>query len=59
MPLMDKARSFFKTRLPLILGSYILIQPILDVLTTPTANAGIPISVGVVVRTLFMAMAFL
>lgn len=59
MPLMDKARSFFKTRLPLILGIYILIQPILDVLTTPTANAGIPISVGVVVRTLFMAMAFL
>lgn len=59
MPLMDKARSFFKTRLPLILGIYILIQPILDVLTTPTANAGIPISVGVVVRTLFMAVAFL
>ncbi len=54
-----KVRDFFKTRLPLILGIYIFIQPILDVLTTPTANAGIPVSVGVVVRTLFMALAFL
>lgn len=59
MPFADKARGFFKTRLPLILGIYILIQPLLDVLTTPTANAGISVSVGVVVRTLFMAMAFL
>lgn len=55
----EKARSFFRLRLPLILGIYILIQPLLDALTTPTANAGIAISVGVVVRTLFMAFAFL
>ena len=56
---LHKTRSFFKTRLPLILGLYILIQPLLDALTAPTANAGIAISVGVVVRTLFMAFAFL
>lgn len=55
----DKVRAFFKTRLPLILGIYILIQPLLDVLTTPTANAGISISVGVVVRTLFMVFSFI
>lgn len=55
----EKLRGFFRLRLPLILGIYILIQPLLDALTTPTANAGIAISVGVVVRTLFMAFAFL
>lgn len=59
MASLERARGFFKTKLPLILGIYILIQPLLDVLTTPTANAGIAISVGVVIRTLFMAFAFL
>ena len=55
----EKAQQLFRHRLPLILGIYILIQPLLDVLTTPSANAGAAISVGVVVRTLFMAFAFL
>lgn len=55
----EKARQFFRSRLPLILGIYILIQPLLDVLTTPSANAGSALSVGVAVRTLFMAFAFL
>lgn len=55
----EKARGFFQKRLPLILGIYILLQPLLDVLTTPTANAGIAISVGVVMRTLFMVFSFL
>lgn len=55
----ERARQFFRSRLPLILGIYIVLQPLLDVLTTPSANAGSAISVGVVARTLFMAFAFL
>lgn len=55
----ERARQFFHSRLPLILGIYLVIQPLLDVLTTPSANIGAAVSVGVVARTLFMAFAFL
>lgn len=43
----------------LILGVYILCQPLIDVLTSLGANAGHPVTAGVVVRSLFMVLCFL
>ena len=55
----DRLRQFFKLRLPLILGIYIIIQPVLDALTCFGALAEHPVTAGVAVRTLFMVLAFL
>lgn len=41
------------------LAVYILCQPLLDVLTGIAVQAGIPITVGIIVRSLFMGLAFL
>lgn len=46
-------------RLPAFLAVYILCQPLLDVLTGLGAQAGHSVTVGVVVRSLFMVLAFL
>lgn len=51
----DASRSW----LPPALAVYILCQPLLDVLTGLAVKAGIPITVGIVVRSLFMGLAFL
>lgn len=55
----DKLRQFSRERLPLILGLYIVCQPLLDILTAFGVKAGHPITAGVVVRSLFMALTFL
>lgn len=41
------------------LAVYILCQPLLDVFTGLAVQAGIPVTVGIVVRSLFMGLAFL
>lgn len=51
----DASRSW----LPPALAVYILCQPLLDVLTGLAVKAGIPVTVGIVVRSLFMGLAFL
>ena len=48
-----------QARLPMIFTVYILLQPLLDVLTGLGAQAGHPVTVGVVVRALVVALAFL
>ena len=52
-------RRFFKDKLSLILGVYIVLQPILDIFTALGVKAEFPVTVGVVVRALFMALTFL
>ena len=52
-------RQFSRDKLPLILGVYIVLQPILDILTALGVKAEFPVTVGVVVRALFMALSFL
>lgn len=59
MNFIAKLRSFSQHRLPLILGLYLIIQPLLDALTTPGALAEAPITAGVIFRTLFMGLSFL
>jgi len=54
----EAQRDFFKKYLPYILGIFLIIQPVLDALTAPAAKAGISITVGVIVRTLFLMLAF-
>ena len=48
-----------QARLPMIFTVYILLQPLLDVLTGLGAQAGHPVTAGVVVRALVVALAFL
>lgn len=55
----DKLRQFSRERLPLILGLYIVCQPLLDILTAFGVIAGHPVTAGVVARALFMALSFL
>lgn len=55
----SKLQSFAQRGLPLVLGVYILLQPLLDALTSWGANAGHSVTAGVLVRTLFMALGFL
>lgn len=52
-------RQFMRRRLPLILTVYILIQPLLDVLTNFGAEAEHALTAGTVVRALFLVLAFL
>lgn len=54
-----RLRQFSKTRLPLILGLYIILQPLLDALTAFGALAEHPVTAGVLVRTVFMVLTFL
>ena len=54
----SKLRSYFQAKLPLILSVYLLLQPLLDVLTAFGATAEHSITAGVVVRTLFMVFGF-
>ena len=54
-----KLQAQSKARLPAILAVYILCQPLLDVLTGLGAEFEHPVTVGIVVRSLFMAAAFL
>ena len=54
-----KIQEFSRERLMLILGVYILCQPLIDVLTSFGANAGHPVTAGVAVRSLFMVACFL
>lgn len=56
---MQKLRDFSQKQLPLILGIYLILQPLLDILTALAANAELPITAGVLVRALFMALTFL
>lgn len=57
--LRTKIQSSSRTWLPTALAVYILCQPLLDVLTGLAVQAGIPVTVGIVVRSLFMGLAFL
>lgn len=57
--LRTKIQAFSRERLMLILGVYILCQPLLDILTSLGVNAGHPVTAGVVVRSLFMAACVL
>ncbi len=59
MSSLAKLRQFSKDKLPLILGLYIILQPLLDVLTNLGAVAECPVTAGVVVRTIFMVLTFL
>ncbi len=59
MNLIAKLRQVSKTGLPLILGIYLMFQPVLDILTALGIQAGHSVTAGVVVRTLFMVLAFL
>lgn len=54
-----KLQDASRVRLPVILAVYILCQPLIDVLTSLGANAGHPVTAGVVVRSLFMVGCFL
>ena len=54
-----KIQNFSRERLMLVLSVYIICQPLLDVLTAQGVRAGHPVTVGVVVRALFMALSFL
>ena len=54
-----RIEKFSQERMMLILGIYILCQPLLDVLTAQGVKAELPITAGVVVRSLFMALGFL
>ena len=57
--LRTKIQAAAKARLPMVLAVYILCQPLLDALTGLGAEFEHPITVGIVVRSLFMAAAFL
>lgn len=52
-------KSKTRSRIFLFLNVFILCHPILDVLTSLATRVGLPITPGVVVRTLFMGMGFL
>ena len=54
-----KIQNFSRERLMLILSVYIICQPLLDILTARGAYAGHFVTVGVVVRALFMALGVL
>lgn len=54
-----KIQNASQARLPLILAVYILCQPLLDVLTGLGAEAGHPVTAGVVVRSLVIVLVFL
>ena len=53
-----KLQSYFRQKLPLLLSVYLMLQPLLDVLTAFGATAEHSVTAGVVVRTLFMVFAF-
>lgn len=57
--LRTKLQAGAKARLPVILAVYILCQPLLDALTGIGAEFEHPVTVGIVVRALAMAAAFL
>lgn len=52
-------KSKTRSRIFLFLNVFILCHPILDVLTSLATRVGLPITPGVVVRTLFMGLGFL
>ena len=54
-----KIQNFSRERLMLILSVYIICQPLLDILTARGVYAGHPVTAGVVVRSLFMALSVL
>ena len=54
-----KIQKFSQERMMLILGVYILCQPLLDILTALGVKAKHPVTAGVVVRALFVALCFL
>lgn len=56
--LRTKIQDSYRAWLPTTLAVFILCQPLLDVLTGLAVQAGIPVTVGIVVRALFMALAF-
>ena len=59
MSLVAKIRQFSATRLPLVLGVYIVLQPLIDILTAIGAMAEMDATVGAVVRAAFMVLCFL
>ena len=54
-----KLQDASRARLPMLLAIYILCQPLIDVLTGLGAQAGHPVTVGVVIRALVLVLAFL
>ena len=57
--LRTKIQNFSRERLMLILGVYIICQPLLDIITARGVYAGHSVTAGVVVRSLFMALGIL
>lgn len=57
--LRTKIQKFSQERMMLILGIYILCQPLLDILTALGVKAEHPVTAGVLVRALFVAACFL
>lgn len=56
---MEITKSKTRSRIFLFLNIFILCHPILDVLTSLATRIGLPVTPGVVVRTLFMGIGFL
>lgn len=52
-------KEIVKTKMPAILSVLFMLGPILDVFTALTVTAGMPISIGVICRSLFMVAAFI
>ncbi len=59
MSFLAKIRQFSAAKLPLVLGIYIIFQPLIDILTALGAMAEMDATVGTVVRAVFMALCFL
>lgn len=59
MTLRTKLQNFSQTRLALVLGIYIILQPVLDIFTALGAAAEHSVTAGVLVRTVFMMLTFL
>ncbi len=58
MKLRNTLQKLSAKYLPLLLTTYVILQPVIDVLTSLGTRANMTITVGLVVRTLFMAYAF-
>ena len=56
--MLRSSRAFCKAHLSRILGIYIAVQPLLDLLTALGKNAGGALTAGTVVRVLFLCFAF-
>ena len=59
MNIRTKITDFSQKHLGMILSVYILLQPLIDVVTSLGARAEHAITAGILLRTLFLALSFL